>query len=71
MLMSQQNTRKVERLVIYCARQLFSRRTRFEAVFEHGHWWLTEPGTGGIWDAVDTDGPLPFAFEVITEPDTE
>ena len=41
MLQTEQNTKKVERLVVIAARQRFGRRLVVKPFFEHGQWWIT------------------------------
>ena len=64
-LPSERNTATTERIVLRAARAQLNRR-KLSAVFEHGHWWVTDP-SGAIWDAVDTDRG--FAFELVSTGD--
>lgn len=43
-LLTEQNTRKIERLVITAAAAKFG-RGKARPYFEHGQWWVIVPGT--------------------------
>ena len=58
-LMTETNTRAMERRVLRAARYRLG-IGRYQADFEHGQWWVTKPATGAQWSVVDcrtAEGP--------------
>lgn len=42
---------------------------KVKAIYEHGQWWIDQPGTGAQWAAVDATGPNSvqgFSFERVS-----
>lgn len=67
-LLTEQNTRRVERLVLRAAKRRFHRRY-IDATFEHGQWWVTIMATGAQYSVCDSTDPGGFEFEEVTRGD--
>ena len=64
----------MEKRILRCARHHFGARTRLQADFEHGQWWITVPGTGAQYSVNDCEGSDSFStfdFEEVTPPDED
>lgn len=70
MLMTETNTRTMERRVMRAARFRLGKGRRLQTDFEHGQWWITDLRTGAQWSVVDCqtpDGIDYLDFERVTE----
>ena len=69
-LMTETNTRHMERRVLRAARYRLGAHRDYQADFEHGQWWLTRRSTGAQWSVVDceTASGIPYLdFEQVTK----
>ena len=70
-LKSEQNTKAACSVILKAFRARFGVR-KIQPNYEHGQWWITEPGTGAQWSVCDASGPgsvQSFDFEQVTAPD--
>ena len=70
MLLTEQNTPKVERLVYRALTNAFRnswkyKRSEWNAFFEHGQWWVENRRTGAQYSVCDSS-PDTFCFEQVT-----
>ena len=54
-LMTETNTRGMERRVLRAANVRLGRGRAWQADFEHGQWWVTDRRTGAQWSVVDCE----------------
>jgi hypothetical protein len=69
-LLSEQNTRAVERLVKRAARSKLG--LGLVTFFEHDQWWVERKATGAVWSVCDAMGPGTvdgFDFERVSQGD--
>ena len=69
-LPSEIKTAEMGKRVLVAAKAIL-KEDQLQAVFEHGHWWVTD-FDGNIWDAVDASGPGTidgFDMELVSEGD--
>jgi len=72
MLLTETNTRAVERRIRKAAHARFGRR-RIQTDFEHGQWWITILDTGAQYSVEDAESGSAIDgidFEQVTEGDT-
>lgn len=55
MLLTEQNTRTMEKRILKAARAKFG-RNNLVAIFEHGQWWIEHKITGAQWSVCDGIG---------------
>lgn len=69
-LLSETNTRVVERRILRAVRFRFGRGP-YQLDFEHGQWWVTRLRTGRQWSVVDchANGVDYLDFELVTAGD--
>jgi hypothetical protein len=60
MLKCERNTKTMESRIMTAARVHFHQRKNIYTVFEHGQWYITREGVGGItenYSVCDAEGP--------------